>query len=81
MVGLLEFYILATSKVVSGWIPTCDSVHSCALYSAAPLENEAASTMTQYLTQSHYPETGRTSPCPILLMPNTKLGSEKCQLV
>ena len=25
---LLEFYILATSKVISGWVLTCDSLHS-----------------------------------------------------
>ena len=24
---LLLFYIIATCKVISGWIPTCDSVH------------------------------------------------------
>ena len=33
----LSFYVLATSKVTSEWVPTCDSVHKCWLYSAAPL--------------------------------------------
>ena len=28
---LLEFSVLSTSKVISGWIPTCDSVHSVTL--------------------------------------------------
>ena len=27
-VGWLFLYVLATSKVISGWIPTCGSVHS-----------------------------------------------------
>ena len=29
---LLQFYALATSKVISGRIPICDSVHSWWLY-------------------------------------------------
>ena len=32
---LLEFYILATSMVISGLVSTCDSMHSWRLYSAA----------------------------------------------
>ena len=56
-------------------VPTC--VHSWRLYSAPPFGNQAASTMTWYPTQSHYPVTEPTSPCPILLMPSTKLGSNK----
>ena len=32
-------------------------------------------TMTQYSTQSHYPDTDKTSPCIILEIPNAKLGS------
>ena len=35
--SLLEFYVLATSKVKSGRAPPCDSAHSWLLYSAAPL--------------------------------------------
>ena len=31
--------------------------------------------MTWYPTQSHYPETEPNSPCPILIMPSTWLGS------
>ena len=30
--------------------------------------------MTQYPTQWHYPDTELTSPCPILLLPSTRLG-------
>ena len=52
---LLEFCILVTFKV-----PTCDRAHSWQLYSAAPLKNQA---MTEYPTQSHYPNTEQlTSP-------------------
>ena len=36
----------------SGQVPTFASVHSWQLYSAAPLVDEAVSTMTQSLTQS-----------------------------
>ena len=53
---LLEFYALATSKVVSGWVLTCDSAHSWSVYSAGPLCDEATSNMTLYRTQSHYPD-------------------------
>ena len=37
-------------------------------------------TMTQYLTQLHYPDTELTSPCQFLLVQNTRLGSSKYQL-
>ena len=36
-------------------------------------------TMTQYPTQAHYPDTDVISPCRILLMPSTRLGSDKYQ--
>ena len=53
----------------------------CALmatYSAVPLRDQALCTMTWwYLTQSHYPDTGQTSPCPILIMLSARLGSDK----
>ena len=39
------FYILARSKVTSGWVPTCDSAHSWRLYNAAPLGNQVISTV------------------------------------
>ena len=42
--SLLLFYILATSTVISGRLPTCDSAHSQRLYSAAPLGDRATST-------------------------------------
>ena len=39
----LLFYVLETSRFISGWVLACDSVHSWPLYSAAPLENKAVS--------------------------------------
>ena len=33
------------------------------------------------LDQSHYPDTEPTSPCPIIIMPSTRLGSEKYQFI
>ena len=65
---------------VGQWVPTCDSAHSRWLYSAASLEHQAVSSMVCYPTQSHYPDTEPTSPCPILIMPSTRLGSDKYQL-
>ena len=40
-------------------------------------ENQAARTMTQYLAQSHDPDTELPRPRPILLMLGAKLGNEK----
>ena len=34
---LLEFYVLATSKVISGQVPICDSAQPSRLYSAVPV--------------------------------------------
>ena len=51
-IGLLLFSVLATSEVISGWIPSCDSAHSWWLYSAASLGHQATGTMTCYLTLS-----------------------------
>ena len=64
---LLVFYVLATYMVISGWGLARGSAHSWHLY------------ITLYPIQSHYPDTDLTSPCPILLMPNTRLGSDKYQ--
>ena len=44
-------------------------------------ENQATSTMTWYPTQLHYPDGEKTSPFPILIMPNTRLGSYKHQSI
>ena len=53
-VCLLVFYVIATSKIMSRWVPICDSAHSWRLYSAASLGHQATGTMTCYPTQSHY---------------------------
>ena len=57
--------IKQTSKVISGQVLICDSVHSW------PLGEQAASTMTWYPTQSHYHD---PEPCPIIIV---WLGSDK----
>ena len=61
---LLEFHVLATPKVLSGQVPTCDNVYSWQIYSVAP---------TWYLTQPHYSDTEHTSHCSILIMLSTWL--------
>ena len=77
LVWLLEFYVLVKSKVIAGWAPICDSMHSWRLYSTVPLGDLDVSTMTWYSTQSHNPDTEPTSPCPILIVPSARLGSDK----
>ena len=72
---LLEFCVMATSKVIWGWILTCGNAHSWRLYNAAPLRDQTTSTW--YPIQSHYPDIGPTSACPILLMLSAWLGSDK----
>ena len=73
-VCLLLFYVLATSKIISGCVPICNSVHGDFI-----LLPQATGTVNCYLTQLHYPDTEPTSPCPILIMPSARLGSDKYQ--
>ena len=40
------FYVLATVKVISEWVPTCDYAHLRRLYSATSLGDQAVSTMS-----------------------------------
>ena len=80
-VGCWQFYVLATHNVISGWVPTCDSVHSRRVYSAALLGDQAASTRTWYPTQPHYPDTEPTNPFLILIMPSVRLGSNEYQFL
>ena len=79
-VGLLLFYILATSKILSGHIWSCASVNSWWLYSAARLRDQATSTMTWYphsVTLSwHWANWSLPYPN---IMPSTWLGSDKYQ--
>ena len=69
------FTFLATSKVISGGVLTCDSTHSWCLYSVVPLGDQATSTMSQ----SHYPDIEPSNPCAILIIPSTWLSSGKYQ--
>ena len=75
---VLEFYVLATSTVIWGLVPTCDSAHSWRLFNAVP---QAGRSMTWYPTQSHYHDTELTSACPILIIPGACLGSDKYQFL
>ena len=78
-VCLLLPYFLATSKVISGRVLTCDSMHSWRLHSAVSLGDHATSNSSWYLTQSNYPDTEPTSPCPALMMPSAWLVSDMYQ--
>ena len=75
------FYILATSKVISGRIMTDDSAQPWRLDSAASLGDQGSSIVTWYPTQLHSTDTEPTSPCPILIMPSAWLCSNKYQFL
>ena len=79
-VCFLLFYTLATYKVIlkdEYWLVP---VHTHGDFdSNAPLGPQATSIITWYPTQSHYPNTVLTSPCPMLSMPSTSLGGDKYQ--
>ena len=75
--GVLQ---LATSQVIKEHVTVrtyCLPWHT----SAAPLGEQATSTMTWYPTQSHYPNTKPTNPCHILIMSITWLGSDNYHLL
>ena len=76
-VCVLLFYFLVTSKIIPWELQTCDSVNSRLLYSAVPLGDQTAHTMTWYPAQSHYHATESASPCRILVIPSTWIGSDK----
>ena len=48
-------------------------------FSAARLRHHATGIMTQYRTQSHYPDSEHTSSFPVILIPSASLGSNKYQ--
>ena len=60
--------------VISGQGLTFYNVHFWQLYGADPLGDQAADTLTQYSTQSHYLDSKLTSPHRILVMPSARLG-------
>ena len=74
-------YVPATYKVILRLVLTCDNEHPPVVYSAAPLGNLCTSTITQYLTQSHYPDTKITIPCSIRIISSSRLGSDMYILV
>ena len=85
-VCLWQFYLLATSTVIAGWVQTCDSAGSCRFVTVrihgdfkvvAPLGDQAASTITWFPIQSHYPDAEIT--IHILVMSSARLGSDKYQ--
>ena len=43
---LLRCYALVTSKIISGHVPTCDSVHSWQPHSGAPLGDNTTGILT-----------------------------------
>ena len=74
----MEFYVLATYKVISGQVLTCDSVHCWWLYSASPASQSRPPALW-YPIPSHYPDTELTRPCPSIIMLSAWLGSDKYQ--
>ena len=72
IVGLL-FYVVTTSKVISGWIATCDGALSQIPFSSVTLGNQAVSTMTVYYTPNQFLPYYNIAKHQI--MPNTRLGS------
>ena len=80
--GLVRYEAVCHSfgtSLMGGRVLTCDSAQSWGLYSAASLEQQATGTIICYTTQLHYPDTETTSPCPMLIMPSARLGSDKYQ--
>ena len=72
-IEIMEFCILGTSKVISGWVATCDSGHAWRLYITIPLGNQAVTIMSKYLTQSKYADSDLSSPCHVIIMPSIRL--------
>ena len=72
---LLRLCLLA----ISGWVLyiTYNSLHSWRCYNAAPVADQTFNMMTYCPTWSHYPGIELISPCHILIMPSTWLGSDK----
>ena len=80
-VCVLEFYILATAKVISELLPICDSAKSWRLYNAAALEDQVVGTMPSFATQAYIPATELTSPLPIVVMLSARLDRNMYHLL
>ena len=68
------FYVLATSKIISGQVPTGDSAYPWWLYSDALVGDQLSH---QHHELTHDPDTEPPSPCPMLITPSTWLGRDK----
>ena len=76
------FYILVTSKIISGRVSSCDRAQS-----KTTLRCCSTGTRTWYLNQSHYPNTKPTNSCSnphlvhmhISYMNNNRLEMSNCQ--
>ena len=77
----LLLYVIATPKVISVQVLTCERVHSWRFYSVPPVVDQATRTMIWYPTQSHYPDTESTSPCPILIIASIWQGSDEVSVL
>ena len=77
--GLRQVNLAKTHHITIPYNRKSDDQITWWLYSAARLGYQATTTMIQYPTQSHYPDTELTRPCPILLMLRAMLGTEKYQ--
>ena len=73
------FYILSTSKVITGQVtPIYGNAYSYRLYSAALMGDQATGTMTWCaIHSSPYSSTKLTSLLPILVLLSDRLGSKK----
>ena len=65
---------MTTSNVISGRVPTCDIAQLWRIYSAASI-------MTWDPNESRNLDTESTSPCHILIMPSSWVGSDKYQFL
>ena len=78
---LLTFYILATSKVISRWVPTCNSAHThCTITVLPHWQMCPPESWPIFPTQSHFPVTILTSHLAILSISRAKLGSDEHQV-
>ena len=57
----------------------CLTAHTWWLDKAAPVRDQAADTMTQFPSQTYYPDTEEPNPCPMLVMLTIKQGGVKYQ--
>ena len=76
---ILEFYVPTTGRIISGWVPHCDSSQSWQHYNIAPLEHQIMGSMSQFPIQLHYLYTLQTSPYPVLVMRSARLSRNNYQ--